>query len=54
MQAAVWIMKKPALFDLLGKIARKIVPLLPKAMIYNKFNVWGKQRDLPTMPKKKF
>jgi len=54
MQAAVWIMKKPALFDLLGKIARKIVPLLPKAMIYNKFNVWGKQRDLPTMPKKSF
>ncbi len=54
MQAAVWLMTKPTLFNFVGKVARKIVPKLPKGMIYNKFNIWGKQRDLPNMPEKSF
>ncbi len=54
MQMAVWLMSKPTLFNFVGKVARKIVPLLPKSLIYNKFNTWGKQRDLPEMPKKSF
>jgi len=54
MQFASWLMSKPALFDFVGKVARKVVPLLPKFMIYNRFNVWGKQRDIPSMPKKSF
>ena len=54
MQAAVWLMTKPALFNFVGKIARKVVPKLPKALVYNKFNAWGKQRDLPSMPEKSF
>lgn len=54
MQAAVWLMDHPKIFNIAGKLARKVVPMLPKGMIYNKFNVWGKQRDLPPMPKKSF
>ncbi len=54
MRAAAWLMTHPTLFSLVGKIARTIVPMLPKAMIYNRFNVWGKTRDLPPMPKKSF
>ncbi|WP_320035705.1 lactate utilization protein B [Campylobacterota bacterium DY0563] len=54
MQAAVWLMNKPTLFSLLGKVARKIVPILPKALVYSKLNVWGKQRDIPNMPAKSF
>lgn len=54
MQGAVWLMNHPTLFNFAGKVARKVVPMLPKGLIYNKFNVWGKQRDLPTMPKKSF
>ncbi len=55
MQMAVWLMSKPTLFNFVGKVARKIVPLLPKSLIYNKFNTWGgKQRDLPEIPKKSF
>ncbi len=54
MQITAWIMSKPKLFDFMGKVARKIVPLLPRAIIYNKMNVWGKQRDIPNMPKKSF
>lgn len=49
-----WLMDKPTLFTLGGKIARKVVPILPKSIIYNKVNIWGLQRDIPKMPKKSF
>ncbi len=54
MKIASWLMQQPMLFTLLGKIARKVVPILPKALLYNKFNVWGKERDLPKFPKNSF
>ncbi len=54
MKVTAWLMGKPALFDFAGKMARKIVPKLPKSMLYNKSNVWGRQRDLPKMPEKSF
>lgn len=54
MKITAWLMGKPALLDFAGKMARKIVPKLPKSILYNKSNVWGKQRDLPKMPEKSF
>jgi L-lactate dehydrogenase complex protein LldF len=54
MKATAWLMSKPTLLDFAGKMARKIVPKLPDSVVYNKANVWGKQRDLPSMPKKSF
>ncbi len=54
MKSAAWLLTKPKLFSLLGKIARKTVPLLPKSILYSSLNVWGKNRDLPEMPKKSF
>ena len=54
MKVTAWLMSKPALFDFAGKMARVIVPKLPKSILYNKLNVWGKQRDLPKFPKKSF
>lgn len=54
MKVTSWLMSKPKLFDYAGKMARKVVPILPKSLVYNKMNVWGLQRDLPNMPKKSF
>jgi len=54
MQFTAWLMNNSILFNLTGKIVRKLVPLLPKSFIYNKFNIWGRQRNLPNMPKKSF
>ena len=42
------------LFTTAGRIGRWIFPKLPRFMIYNSLNVWGKQRDLPPMPKQSF
>ena len=54
MKSAAWLLTKPKLFSFIGKMTRKIVPLLPKFIIYSSANVWGKNRDLPPMSKKSF
>ncbi|QKF58182.1 lactate utilization protein B [Aliarcobacter lanthieri] len=54
MKVTAWVMSKPVLFNFVGKMARFIVPKLPKSLLYNKLNVWGRQRDLPKFPKKSF
>ena len=30
-----------------GRLARRIVPRLPRLLVYNRFNPWGRQRELP-------
>lgn len=54
MKVTAWLMTKPKLFDLAGKIARKVVPKLPDSLVYNKANAWGRQRDMPKMAEKSF
>ena len=54
LKIATFVMKYPFLMDLSGKIARKIVPILPRSLIYSKYNIWGKNRELPKFPKKSF
>jgi L-lactate dehydrogenase complex protein LldF len=47
-------MKHPALLDFGGKVARTVVPKLPRSILYSKANVWGKKRELPKFPEKSF
>ena len=42
------------LFSTSGKIGRWMLPKLPRFMVYNRLNAWGKQRELPPMPKQSF
>ena len=42
------------LFTTSGKIGRWVMPKLPRFMVYNRLNAWGKQRELPPMPKQSF
>ena len=49
-----WIMQRPKLYRLLIKSARSILPLLPRSILYNRFNVWGKEREVPMPAKKSF
>ncbi|MHC4878983.1 MAG: lactate utilization protein B [Planctomycetota bacterium] len=48
------VFQRPGLFRLSGRIARWVVPKLPRFLIYNRLNVWGRQRDLPDFPKQSF
>ncbi|MFA6756343.1 MAG: lactate utilization protein B [Sulfurospirillaceae bacterium] len=51
---AGWIFKHPKIFDLMGKSTRKIMPLLPRKILYSKTNLWGKYKEMPQIPKNSF
>ena len=42
------------IFSTSGKIGRWLLPKLPRFMVYHRLNAWGKQRELPPMPKQSF
>lgn len=54
LKIATWVLKYPTLLALGGKMARTIVPLLPRSILYSKMNAWGKKRELPPFPKNSF
>ena len=54
MKLAATVLGRQWLYKLSGWLARKIVPWLPRFLIYNRLNPWGKQREMPEMPKESF
>jgi L-lactate dehydrogenase complex protein LldF len=55
---AMWAMGKvfssPLLWRATGWMLRKSLAWIPKKILYNPLNTWGKQRDLPQPPKQSF
>lgn len=54
MLMAAAVFKRPWLYALGGRIARLGLRWMPRWMIYNGLNAWGKQRDLPPAPSQSF
>lgn len=54
MKGGSLLMNRPRLFAWGGRLMRAIVPRLPRVLVYNRFNVWGRQRELPPMPAESF
>jgi L-lactate dehydrogenase complex protein LldF len=54
MKAASFVFRHRRLYQFAGKAARTILPWLPRFMVYNRLNAWGKQRELPPMPRRSF
>jgi L-lactate dehydrogenase complex protein LldF len=48
------VLRNTWLYTFVGKLARWIVPRLPRRAVYSRLNVWGKQRELPEFPKRSF
>lgn len=48
------VLANPKLFDWAGKMARSALKLLPRFVIYNPLNGWGKFRELPDPPAQSF
>jgi len=49
-----WVLARTWAYRFFGKLARLILPKLPRALLYHRFNPWGLQRELPPMPEKSF
>jgi L-lactate dehydrogenase complex protein LldF len=54
MKVAATVLGSQWLYRLSGWFARKVLPWLPRFLVYNRLNPWGKQREMPEMPKESF
>jgi L-lactate dehydrogenase complex protein LldF len=54
MRAAGKLLSSPRLYNVAGSLGRTALRWAPRWMIYNRFNLWGRQREMPTPPKESF
>ncbi len=54
MKAAAFVLMRPGLYRLAGKVGRFFLRHLPRWLIYGPWNPWGRQRELPTPPRRSF
>jgi L-lactate dehydrogenase complex protein LldF len=54
LRALGWVLQVTTVYRVAGWLLRRLVPLLPRALVYSRWNGWGRQRELPPMPRKSF
>ena len=48
------VLSKHGFYSLMGRTARWAINNLPRRLVYNNLNVWGRERELPEIPKETF
>jgi L-lactate dehydrogenase complex protein LldF len=48
------VLNRPWLYAVSGRVARLLLRFSPRWLIYNRFNPWGRQRELPAPPQQSF
>jgi L-lactate dehydrogenase complex protein LldF len=51
---AAMVLKRPWLYRIVGRVARTVLRIAPRWLVYSQLNIWGRQRELPTPPKQAF
>jgi len=54
MKAASFVLQRPWLYAAVGKLARWALRQLPRFVVYSRWNVWGRERELPEAPRRSF
>jgi len=54
MKTAGFVFRHPTLYRIAGGLARRTLSILPRALVYSRFNDWGRQRELPEVPRDSF
>ncbi|HEU4728287.1 MAG TPA: LUD domain-containing protein, partial [Kofleriaceae bacterium] len=54
LRLAAWVLAWSGAYRLGGWLARRLVALLPRRLVYVRWNTWGRQRELPPMPRHSF
>ena len=52
--AAAIVFRHPWLYRAKGRAVRILLRLGPRWLLYNRWNPWGRQREMPTPPRKAF
>jgi L-lactate dehydrogenase complex protein LldF len=57
-RVAMWVAGRvagrPALYRALGQWARRALRVLPRFVVYGRYNVWGRAREMPDPPRQSF
>jgi L-lactate dehydrogenase complex protein LldF len=48
------VLRRPRVYAAAGRMARTMLRLSPRWLVYNRLNPWGRQRELPPPPKESF
>jgi L-lactate dehydrogenase complex protein LldF len=51
---AAAVLRRPWLYRVMGRVARMALRWLPRSLVYSRWNVWGRQRELPVAPRASF
>jgi L-lactate dehydrogenase complex protein LldF len=51
---AAAVLNRPWLYRLVGRLVRSTLRVLPRSLLYNRWNIWGWQRELPPAPPASF
>ncbi|MBC7975599.1 MAG: lactate utilization protein [Myxococcales bacterium] len=51
---AAFVLAWPRLYRIAGWVLRRSLPLLPRRLRYARWNTWGRQRELPPLPRHSF
>ena len=54
LRLAALVLAWSAAYRLGGWLARRLLPLVPRRLLYARWNVWGRQRELLPMPRRSF
>jgi L-lactate dehydrogenase complex protein LldF len=54
MRLAGSVLRRPRLYRFAGRVGRFLLRWSPRWLVYNRFNLWGRQRELPPPPKQSF
>jgi L-lactate dehydrogenase complex protein LldF len=49
-----FVLQRPLLYRVLGWLTRAMARWLPRPFLYPRMNAWGRQRELPPMPRESF
>ena len=54
MKLAGLVLRFAWLYRAAGWLVRRVLPALPRGLVYGRWNAWGRQRELPPMPRETF
>ena len=54
LKSAAFLLSRPSLYRAMMRIMRRLLPRLPRSLLYNRFNLWGREHEMPQPAEKSF
>ncbi len=54
LKVAAFVLRHPRVHQMLMAISRWLLPYMPRSILYNRFNLWGREHEMPIPAKRSF